>query len=126
MRKTRIFLAVVGLALACSVVVYAGAQKITLVNMAPAGSEHANANGFVVVNKTPAGATDVTIQIQIRDAVPEYEYVVKSLGDELGRFTTNRNGSGGLHINLADEADLNKVNIRTPVGNMLVLQAVPE
>jgi len=119
MKKATILLAASALVLACSVAVYAGAQKIELIdddgNLANAEEGiHANANGFVVVNTTPEGATDVTIQIQLRDAAPGYAYVVKSGGNVLGTFTTNTKGSGGLHINLADEADLGgAVNIWT-------------
>ena len=110
------------LVLACSVVVYAEAQKIDLVGTdALATAEdgiHANANGFVIVNMTPKGKTDVTIEIQLRDAAPQYEYVVKSAGVVLGTLTTNKKGSGGLHINLtADDPALGAaVNIWTADG----------
>ena len=67
---------------------------------------HENANGFMVINKKPEGAVDVTIQIQIRDAAPSHEYAVYSTGKLLGVFTTNKKGSGSLHVNLADESAL--------------------
>ena len=130
MKRLMYFLAATSLLLACSVVVYAGAQKITLVDYDGelANAEegiHANANGFVIVNKTPEGTTDVTIQIQLRDAAGEYDYVVKSAGNLIGTFTTNKKGIGGLHINLADEEDLGgAVNIWTSEGDIRLLRAI--
>jgi len=130
MKRQMFSLVAVGLLLACSVVVYAGAQKIDLVGtdaLATAeGGIHANANGFVVINMTPKGATDVTIQIQLRDAAGEYEYVVKSAGVVLGTLTTNKKGSGGLHINLtADDPALGAaVNIWTSDGSIRLLRAI--
>jgi len=97
----------ISLLLVCSVVVYAGAVKIELVQTKACTGDHANANGFVIVNMTPKGATDITIQIQLRDGAPEYEYVVKSAGVVIGTFVTNKKGSGALHVNLtADDPDL--------------------
>jgi len=114
MRKS--ILSVVGLILAASVIVYAGALKIELIdddgNLATADDGiHANANGFVVVNTTPKGTTEVAVQIQLRDAAPEFEYTVKSAAVVLGKFTTNKKGIGGLHINLVGETLGGAVNI---------------
>ena len=98
------------LVLIVSLVAYAGAQKIYFAQTAACatadGGIHADANGFAVVNMTPKGTTEVTIQIQIRDAAPEHEYAVYSGGNLLGTFITSKKGSGHLHVNLESEDTL--------------------
>jgi hypothetical protein len=106
MKKTTILLAVT--TILCSLAL-AGAVKIEMIAQpALATAEegvHANANGFVIVNQTPDGAVDATVQIQLRDGAPEYTYVVKSAGVVLGELTTNKVGNGGCHINIANVTD---------------------
>ena len=63
---------------------------------------------FAIVNYTPKDAaneenvndTVATIQIQVRGLDPVTEYIVKSKKVELGKFTTNKNGSGSWHDNV--------------------------
>jgi hypothetical protein len=125
MKRATIVLTAIGLGLVCSLAVYAGAQKILLVPQAAMATAedgiHANANGFVVVNMTPNGATDATIEIQLRDGAPKYAYVVKSGGNVIGTLTTNKVGNGGCHVNVADVEDEDEglgayVNIWTADG----------
>jgi hypothetical protein len=129
-QKMKKSILVVGLLLAASAIVYAGALKIALIdddgNLATAdGGIHANANGFVIVNFTPKGTTDVAIQIQLRDAAPQYEYTVKSAGEVIGTFTTNKKGTGGLHINMEDETVLGgAVNIWNENASTRLLRAI--
>lgn len=90
-----------------SLVAYAGATKVEFFQTSACatvdGGIHADAEGFVIINKTPKGAIEFVIQIQLRDAAPEWEYAVYSGANLLGTFTTNRRGSGGVHCNLPDD-----------------------
>ena len=97
-----------------------GAEKIELL---PAVDWDEVINGYVIVNTTPDGTTAVTIQIKVLDGIPEHAYQVKSLGAVIGEFTTNKNGSGSCHVNLAADEDLGKVNIWD--GSARLLTATP-
>jgi len=131
MKKAMVLVAVIGLILVCSVAVYAGAEKIVLVPTTIAATFedgiHANASGFMVINETPKGATDIVIQIQVKDAAPQYEYVVKSGGVVRGTFTTNKIGNGGGHVNLPPDAPAlggTAVNVCAPdASNTKLLRA---
>ncbi|UCE87520.1 MAG: hypothetical protein JSU66_07340 [Deltaproteobacteria bacterium] len=116
-----------GLILLFAAVAHAGATKYDLGNkIMDTRSPHAKATGFAVVNMSPNGTTAVSIQVQIRNAAPETRYTVKSGGVLPGEptFVTNKNGHGGVHVNLEDDADLAGVNInvRAVSGNTLVLR----
>ena len=107
MKKIATLLAVV-LVLGISLVVYAaGADKVDFVQTDACDTVdneiHANAGGFVIINQTPGGTTEVAIQIQIRDAAPGWTYAVYSGDNLLGCFTTNKKGYGHLHCNLSLE-----------------------
>ena len=117
----------VGLILVAAAVAHAGATRYELRNkIMGSDSPHANATGFAIVNMAPDGTTAVSIQVQIRNAAPQTEYMVKSGGVLPGEptFRTNKNGHGGKHINLEADTDLAGVNmnVRTVGGNMLVLR----
>jgi hypothetical protein len=117
-----------GLMLVAAAVAHAGATRYQLRNkIMGSDSPHANATGFAIVNTTPDGTTAVSIQVQIRNAAPQTEYMVKSGGVLPGEptFRTNKNGHGGKHINLEADTDLAGVNInvRTVRGDKLVLRA---
>ena len=109
MKKTMMLtLFVFVLVLAISLIAYAGATKVEFIPTPPAYAEadggiHADAEGFVILNKTPKGATEFVIQIQLWDAATEHEYAVYSGGFFLGTFTTNKRGNGGVHCNLTDD-----------------------
>ena len=117
----------VGLILVAAAVAHAGATRYELRNkIMDSDSPHANAIGFVIVNTAPDGTTAVAIQVQIRNAAPEAEYMVRSGVVLPGEptFRTNKNGNGGKHINLAADTDLAgaNINVRT-VGGIFVLRA---
>ena len=81
----------------------AGAQKVTF---EPGMHWDESSSGFVVINKTPTGAIEATIGIQIRNAASECVYEVWSEQRYLDTFTTNKKGHGHVHINLSSEGDL--------------------
>jgi len=117
--KKIIILSIV-LILAISLMAFAkGAEKIVFIE---GEAWDGYINGFVIVNPTPDGATTTTIQIQVRDAIPEHEYWVYSGGQLLGTFETNKKGHGGMHCNLPfelleNEKDLGKyINIWNDEG----------
>jgi len=102
MKNIAILLAV-ALALALPLAAYAaGANKVVFVP----GENPDGSSGFVIINDTPGGAVEQVVQIQIRGGQPQTEYEVKSGGVSLGMFTTNKNGSGGIHLNLAPGEEL--------------------
>ena len=106
MKKTAILLAIV-MVLGISLVVYAGAQKVTF----NPGLDHDGTSfGFVIINQTPSNADiEATIQVQVRDLTAQTNpatYEVYSGGTKLGEFTTNKKGHGHVHINLSSEGDL--------------------
>lgn len=107
MRRTRMAI-VVALVLGISLVSYAGATKVDLV---PGPDWDSSTTGFMVVNYTPGGAVETTIQIQIRGAVGEAVYEVWSGGKFFGDFSTNKKGSGHIHINLGPDAESFGANI---------------
>jgi len=89
----------------------AGAQKVPF---DPGSDWDGSPSGFVVINKTPTGAIEATIEIQIRNAASECVYEVWSEQNYLDTFTTNKKGHGHVHINLSSEGDLAAyINIRT-------------
>jgi len=101
-----------------------GAEKIKFV--AKGGCE---ATGFVIFNTTPNGATETTIQIQIRGLDPKMIYDVYSGSNFLGSFETNKKGNGKLHRNLPlgeiDEEDLGLyINIWTEGKGVRLLRAL--
>ncbi len=110
MKKTSILL-VIALILGISLVAYAaGAEKVdffrTPACLTVDDGCHADAHGWVIINQTPTGATEVVIEIQIRDAAPNWTYAVYSGGNLLGTFTTNKKGYGHFHYNLSPEESL--------------------
>ncbi|MQY69296.1 MAG: hypothetical protein GH145_00325 [Firmicutes bacterium] len=82
----------------------AGAQKVTFEPVEQGLDD--SSSGFVVINKTPTGAIEATIEIQIRNAASECVYEVWSEDNCLDTFTTNKKGHGHVHINLSSEGDL--------------------
>jgi len=82
---------VLGISLAAHV---AGAQKVTF---GPGSDWDGSSSGFVVINKTPTGAIEATIEIQIRNAASESVYEVWSEQNYLDTFTTNKKGHGHVH-----------------------------
>jgi len=109
MKKT--MLLSIGLVLVVSLVVYAGNQEtpITELNQTDEcqtadGGIHAAAHGRVI-KVSQNKATSVTIVI--KDAAPDHTYAVYSGGklnpDLIGTFTTNKNGNGVLHVNMAGQ-----------------------
>ena len=90
------------LILGLSLVVFAlGALKVDFV---PQGV--AEAEGFVIVNRTPGGTTETTVQIQIWNARPNALYKVRSCSTLIGEFETNKQGKGQIHINLPSDTIL--------------------
>lgn len=115
MKKGAMLIATV-MVLGISLVAYAGgAQKVyfeqTFACATADGEVHADAHGFVIINKTPTEATEVVIQIQIRDAADHWSYAVYSGGDLLGSFTTNKKGHGHFHCNLPEDTLGKYINI---------------
>lgn len=108
--------------LGISLVAYAaGAEKVDFVQTDACDTAdeevHADAHGFVIINKTPTGATEVVIQIQIRNAADHWSYTVYSGGDLLGSFTTNKKGHGHFHCNLPEDTLGPYINIWNHVKN---------
>lgn len=100
MKKVAILLAM-AVVLMSSLAVYAGATKYDLVQGVGAVGEHADASGFAIVNETPKGDVTTVVQIQVRNAAPNFTYWVRSNGEDRGSFTTNKKGNGHFHLNLA-------------------------
>lgn len=100
MKKTTVLLIGV-LVLVISLVAYAGATKVVFLYGPGRVGDHSDATGFAIVNQTPEGNTTTVVQIQIRDAAPNFTYYVISAGATRGSFTTNGRGSGRLHFNLS-------------------------
>ena len=104
MKKTIILSIIVILAI--SLMVFAkGALKV---DFYPGGQWDGSMNGFVIVNRTPGGATETTVQIQIWDAQPETTYTVRSgyaggAAIKIGVIETNKQGKGSLHLNLPSD-----------------------
>lgn len=121
MKKGAMLIATV-MVLGISLVAYAGgAQKVyfeqTTACVGVDDGVHANAEGWVIINLTPTGATEVVIQIQIRDAADHWSYAVYSGGDLLGSFTTNKKGHGHFHCNLPEDTLGEYINIWNHVKN---------
>ena len=104
MKKVMILLAVTGVVLACSVAVYADTtgplplqpdQDLTLVER----GIHANGHGYVTVTPDGEGGADVIVELW--DAAPRYNYVVRSQSTFRGTFTTDKNGNGSLRFHLS-------------------------
>ena len=122
MNKTMLRLAVTGLVLACATAVLAATQTrvfmvfdgytdpITGAYTPPTDLSqveqgiHANLYGTVTFKTSRGGGVDLTVQV--RSAAKSYTYVVKSNHIELGRFTTDKKGAGGLQIPVADPSTL--------------------
>jgi len=93
------------LILGISLMVFAqGAQKLDFSRFSGANYECIDicpdANGFVIINPTPDGATTTTIQIQVRGLDVETLYEVVSGAKWLGNFVTDGKGRGKFHCNL--------------------------
>ena len=100
MKKLIILLIII---LGLSLVAYAGATKVVFFQWLGANGIHVDASGFVIINETPEGDTTTVVQIQVRDAAPNFTYYVRSKGETRGSFTTNIKGSGSFHLNLSPE-----------------------
>ena len=66
---------------------------------------------FAIVNYDPEGNTEAVIQIQVR-GLEAGEYELRSKKEILGSFTTNKKGSGHLHVNVEGSAFEEVVNGR--------------
>ena len=98
MKKTMMQLIVAGLVLACATAVFAASQTTVLQDCngtlrTEERGIHKNANGYVTIQTYLDGSADVTVQLG--QAAKLYKYVVRSHGEVLGTFTTDRRGSGG-------------------------------
>ena len=100
MKKLIILLIII---LGLSIVAYAGATKVVFFQWLGANGIHVDASGFAIINETPEGDTTTVVQIQVRDAAPNFTYYVRSKGETRGSFTTNIKGSGNFHLNLSQE-----------------------
>jgi hypothetical protein len=112
MKKTTIVLAAMAMVLICSQAGFAAGQQTvvekTFFRAEPwtstlEGGIHARAYGFVTVSSVKGGGAQVTVQLQ--KVAPRYTYVVKSLGEVLGKFTTDVKGTGGLQLFVADPSN---------------------
>ena len=114
MKKTTMLLAIT-LVLGISLVAYAGATKVVFFQGPGAVDEHENASGFAIINETPEDDIETVVQIQIRNAAPNFTYYVWSAGESRGSFTTNKRGSGHFHLNLRSGD--------TPLGTYLSIRS---
>jgi len=79
--------------------------------------------GFMIYNATPDGrGTDISMQIQIRNAEPNYTYLLKSDGVVRGEITTNAQGNGGAHVNLVEGDAALGVYMNVRDGSAFVLR----
>ena len=100
-----------------------GAKKVNLLQWAPQAGEE-NAGGWAVINYTPKGKTDATVQIKVSGLLPEHDYVYKTYGIIYCTFNTNKLGKGTCHVNFEDESVIDpswEINIRDAGDNHLVL-----
>lgn len=89
------------------------------------GQNWESIEGFVIVNRTPNGTTETTVQIHIWNANPNNTYRVRSGSNWIGGpIDINKKGKGNFHINLSaeDPGLIDYISIRC-IGVGMELQA---